>query len=94
MSLDAAAIGYVPIVWNNADLFDLAPETAGTTVMDEIARLGYGGLQFGRGFPEGDELRRALAARSLRFAELYSAIDAGPDGLAPDAAATAHRDLG
>ena len=94
MSLDAAAIGYVPIVWNNADLFDLAPETAGATVMDEIARLGYGGLQFGRGFPEGDELRSALAARSLRFAELYSAIDAGPDGLAPDAAAAAHRDLG
>jgi inosose dehydratase len=93
MSLDDAAIGYVPIVWNNAEMFDLAPETAGTTVMDEIARLGYAGTQFGRGFPERDELRQALDSRGLRFAELYSAVNAGPDGLAPDAAQTAHHDL-
>lgn len=93
MSLRDASIGYVPITWNNADLFDLAPETAAATVLDEIARLGYAGTQFGRGFPEGDELRATLADRRLRFAELYSALDAGPDGLAPDAAETAHRDL-
>jgi inosose dehydratase len=93
MTLARASIGCVPIVWNNADLFDLAPETAARTVMDEIARLGYTGIQFGRGFPEGDELRDELMGRNLRFAELYSALPAGPDGLAADAGETAHRDL-
>ncbi|MGI8999845.1 MAG: sugar phosphate isomerase/epimerase family protein [Candidatus Limnocylindria bacterium] len=93
MSLSDASIGYVPIVWNNADLFDLAPETAAGAVLDEIARLGYAGTQFGRGFPEGDELRATLGEHNLRFAELYSAVSAGPDGLAADAAETAHRDL-
>ena len=93
MSLRDAPIGYVPIVWNNADLFDLAPETAAATVLDEIARLGYHGTQFGRGFPEGDELRATLAQRNLRFAELYSALRAGPDGLAADAREVAHGDL-
>ena len=93
MSLADAPIGTVPIVWNNADLFDLAPETAATTVLDEIARLGFVGTQFGRGFPEGDELRGELAQRELRFAELYSAVGAGPDGLAADARDVAHRDL-
>lgn len=93
MSLADAPIGSVPIVWNNADLFDLAPETAATTVLGEITRLGYAGTQFGRGFPEGDELRQALAERGLRFAELYSAVSAGPDGLAENARQLAHRDL-
>ena len=37
-----APLGCVPILWNNVDLVDLAPEVAGTTVMDEIARLGFG----------------------------------------------------
>ena len=93
MSLADAPIGTVPIVWNNADLFDLAPETAAASVLDDIARLGYDGTQFGRGFPEGDALRETLAERGLRFAELYSAIGAGPDGLDSEAGATARRDL-
>jgi inosose dehydratase len=93
MSLERAPIGCVPIVWNNADIFDLAPETAGATVMDEIARMGYEGVQFGRGFPEGEVLRAELASRHLRFAELYSALEAGPDGLAPRAEDIARRDL-
>ena len=93
MSLRDAPIGYVPIVWNNADLLDLAPETAATIVLDEMARLGYAGTQFGRGFPEGEELRATLAERGLRYAELYSALDASPDGLAADARDVAHRDL-
>ncbi|HEX5040383.1 MAG TPA: sugar phosphate isomerase/epimerase [Candidatus Limnocylindria bacterium] len=93
MSLGDAPIGCVPIVWNNADLYDLAPETAADTVMDELARIGFAGTQFGRGFPEGDELRAALERRDLRFAELYSALGSTPKGLAPDAANQAHRDL-
>jgi len=94
VSILDAPIGYVPIVWNNADQHDLAPETSADTVLDEIARLGYAGTQFGRGFPEGDALRQTLATRNLRYAELYSAVQAGPDGLADDAREVAHRDLG
>lgn len=93
MTLELASIGYVPIVWNNADLYDLAPETAAETVLDEMARIGYEGTQFGRGFPEGDELKATLAKRDLRFAELYSALNAGPNGLAADAPETAFHDL-
>jgi inosose dehydratase len=93
MSLGDAPIGCVPIVWNNADLYDLAPETAADTVMDELARIGFAGTQHGRGFPEGDELREALERRNLRFAELYSALLSTPDGLAPEAENQAHRDL-
>ena len=93
MSIEHAPVGCAPIVWNNADLFDLAPETAGTTVMDEVARIGYAGVQLGRGFPEGDRLRSELGSRGLRLAELYSALGAGPDGLAAGAEDIARRDL-
>jgi len=93
MSLRDAPVGCVPIVWNNADDPGIAPETAAGTVLDEITRLGYAGIQFGRGFPEGPELVSALASRTLRYAELYSALPAGPDGLTAEAAEIARRDL-
>lgn len=91
--METAPIGCVPIVWNNADLLDLAPETPAATVLDEIARIGFQGVQFGRGFPEGDQLRTELAARGLRFAELYCALDADERGLRDGAATAARRDL-
>ena len=94
MSLADAPLGCVPILWNNADLLDLAPEVAGATVLDEIARLGFAGTQHGRGLPEGDVLREALARRDLRFAELYSALDATEDGVTAGGADIARRDLG
>jgi inosose dehydratase len=94
MSLLDAPVGCVPIVWNNADVLDLAPETPAQTVLDEIARLGFAGTQHGRGLPEGNVLRRALAERGLRFAELYSALEATENGLAPGAADIARRALG
>ena len=93
MSLRDAPIGCVPIVWNNADDRSIAPVVPATTVLDEIARLGFAGTQHGIGLPEGDELRRDLAERDLRFAELYSALPAGPDGLAEGAGDIACRDL-
>ena len=93
MSLRDAPIGCVPIIWNNADLRDLAPPVPATTVLDETARLGFAGTQHGIGLPEGDDLRGDLAERSLRFAELYSALPAGPGGLAEGAADIACRDL-
>ena len=93
MSLADAPIGCVPIVWNNADLPDLAPEAAYGEILDAFARIGYAGTQFGRGFPEGEALAAELRARGLRFAELYSALEANANGLADDAEASARRDL-
>ena len=80
-----ASIGCVPIVWNNVDLPDLGPPVPYETVLDELARLDFEGTQFGRGFPEGDELRAALAARALRLAELYVSLPVTDDGLSADA---------
>jgi inosose dehydratase len=91
--LAGAPVGVVPIVWNNADLLDLAPELPASTVLDEVARLGYAGCQFGRGFPDGEELRRELAERGLRLAERYCALPTTPTGLAEGARNLAHATL-
>lgn len=88
-----APVGVVPIVWNNAELLDLAPEVPARTVLDETARLGYAGCQFGRGFPDGEQLRRELSRRGLRLAEWYCAIPTTPDGPAAAAAPLAHETL-
>ena len=88
-----APIGCVPIVWNNADLTDLGPVVPFAEILDAYAELGYDGTQHGIGFPEGEALAGELHRRGLRFAELYSALAAGPDGLAPGAADIARRDL-
>jgi inosose dehydratase len=79
-ALGRVSIGVVPIVWNNADLTDLAPEVPPETVLDEIRRLGYQGCQHGRGFPTGTELRSALGARALRLAEVYAALPCTRNG--------------
>lgn len=83
--LSGARIGVVPIVWNNVDVEDLASEVPVETVLDAIVRLGYAGCQFGRGFPEGSDLRAALAGRGLRMAEVYAELPCTADRLAPDA---------
>ena len=93
MSLVSCPIGCVPIVWNNADLTDLAPEVARDEIMDAYVRLGYVGTQHGRGLPEGRELADLLGGRGLRFAELYSALPVTANGLASGADAIARRDL-
>ncbi|HET7677468.1 MAG TPA: sugar phosphate isomerase/epimerase [Candidatus Limnocylindrales bacterium] len=92
-ALPRASIGVVPIVWNNADLTDLSPLVPAATVLDEVARLGYEGCQLGRGFPDGTELRDALAARGLRLAEVYAALPCGPDGPLPAAGAAGRERL-
>jgi inosose dehydratase len=78
-------IGCVPIVWNNVDLPDLGPPVPYEVVLDELAGIGFAGTQFGCGFPEGQELRAALAQRSLRLAEWYVSLPVTDDGLATDA---------
>jgi inosose dehydratase len=83
------SVGCVPIVWNNVDLPDLGPPVAAAEVLDELARLGFEGCQFGRGFPDGDALARELARRDLRLAEWYCALPADATGLTSDADAVA-----
>jgi inosose dehydratase len=92
-SLAGLSIGIVPIVWNNADLTDVAPRIDAATVMDEVARLGYDGLQDGIGFPTGRALHGALAKRGLRLAEVYAALPCTVDGPEPDALEIGRRRL-
>jgi inosose dehydratase len=86
-ALPGAAIGTVPILWNNVDLADLRHGTDALTILDEIARTGYEGTQLGIGYPEGETLHEALAARRLRLAEVYLSIPASVDGPTPEAMA-------
>lgn len=74
------AIGVVPIVWNNVDVPDLREPVDAGHVLDEIARLGFDGCQFGVGFPEGAALAGELRRRALRLAEVYAAIECDVDG--------------
>ncbi len=78
--LARAPIGTVPILWNNVDIAELRLGTDAETILDDIARTGYDGCQLGLGFPEGDALRRGLAVRGLRLAEVYASIPATVDG--------------
>ncbi len=84
-ALGACPIGTVPILWNNVDVPALRDESSGTLILEEIARLGYDGCQFGLGFPTGEALRAELSARGLRLAEVYAAIPCGVDGPGPGA---------
>ena len=86
-------IGIVPILWNNADLPDLAAPIPAETVLDEIARLGYSGTQLGIGFPRGRALAAELASRGLRLAEVYAALPCDALGPAPAAAEVARAAL-
>ena len=73
-ALADVSVGVVPIVWNNVDLAEGSRLVPAVAVLDEVARLGYDGCQFGRGFPRGAALRTALEGRGLRLAEVYVAL--------------------
>jgi len=88
-----ADIGCVPIVWNNVDLPDLGDPVPADEVLDELARLGFAGCQFGRGFPDGARLASALERRGLRLAEWYCALPADARGLTDAAAPLARATL-
>jgi inosose dehydratase len=85
MTLANAHVGVVPIIWNNYDLGDERSLVSPETVLDEVARLGYEGCQFGRGFPQGNALRKLLADRSLRLAEVYVPLPVSSNGRDPQA---------
>jgi inosose dehydratase len=84
-ALGRASIGTVPILWNNVDIAELRHNTDATTLLDEVARLGFEGTQHGLGFPDGPELQTLLRARNLRLAEVYAALPATTDGLRDEA---------
>ncbi|MEO7117779.1 MAG: sugar phosphate isomerase/epimerase [Candidatus Limnocylindrales bacterium] len=92
-ALAHVSIGTVPILWNNVDVDDLRHGTTAEEILDEIARTGYEGTQLGIGFPTGRELRRALADRDLRLAEVYYSIPPTQDGPATNADAIARERL-
>ena len=92
-ALPAAAIGTVPILWTNVDVEELPLGTSAETILDEIARVGYDGIQLGLGFPEGAALRQALDSRGLRLAEVYAALPATSAGLDADALAVGRERL-
>jgi inosose dehydratase len=92
-ALPDSPIGSVPIVWNNVDVADLRNGPDAISILDEMARLGYDGCQFGLGFPTGDGLRTELARRGLRLAEVYASLDCDVDGPPPDALEAARERL-
>jgi len=91
--LSAAPIGIVPIVWNNADLPGLGPPVAADDLLDEIARLGFDGIQLGVGFPAGNTLRDAVATHGLRLAEAYVEVPCHAEGPAEAALEIGRRRL-
>ena len=82
--LPRASIGTVPMLWAHAGIA-AADRADATTVLDEIARIGFEGTQFGTGFAEGPRLRAQLSERGLRLAEVYVPIPATADGPGADA---------
>ncbi len=92
-ALPGTSIGTVPILWNNVDLADLRLGTDAFSILDEVARTGFDGVQLGIGFPEGSELRDALEERQLRLAEVYVSLPATVDGPTAEAPAIARERL-
>lgn len=91
-ALAASPIGTVPILWTFHEAETGQPASP-EDILDDIARAGYEGTQLGSGFPEGAELRMALAGRGLRLAEVYAALPATAAGLGPDALAVGRERL-
>ncbi len=69
----------MPILWNSVDDADRRIGTDGLTILDDVARTGYEGVQLGPGFPGGADLRNAPVERAaaLRRAGSARAVGAG-----------------
>lgn len=83
--LRQARLGVVPLLWANDDLPELTPPISGAAMLDEIARLGFAGLQLSRVLPRGPDLGSELERRGLRIAEVYATLPCTSDGPPPDA---------
>lgn len=78
--LPEARLGIVPLLWANDDLPDLTPPITAAAMLDEVARLGFAGLQLSRVLPRGDDLARELRRRGLRIAEVYATLPCTAEG--------------
>lgn len=88
-ALGRAAIGIAPLVWL-ADAAGERPSEPDTeAVLDEIQRLGYEGAQLDARFGDPAAVRRGLAKRDLRLAEVYVPLPATTDGPSPAAMSVA-----
>lgn len=84
-ALPRASIGTASLLSRNTELAAGRHATDALTILDEIARIGFEGIQLGIDFPTGQALRDALAARDLRLAEVYVALPTTVDGPRADA---------
>lgn len=86
-ALARASIGTVPMLWlhGGTDTSTAPRDLDADIILDEIARIGFEGTQFGSGFPEGARLRDELMGRGLRLAEVYVPLPATADGPVADA---------
>jgi inosose dehydratase len=75
-----APVGIVPLLFANDDLPELTPPIDGARLLDEVARLGFKGLQLSRVLPRGERLRAELARRDLRIAEVYAVLPCTAEG--------------
>lgn len=89
--LPRAKLGIVPLLFANDDLPELTPPIAPEAMLDEIARLGFAGVQLSRVLPRGPALHAQLAERGLRIAEVYATLPCTADG-PPELALTQGRE--
>lgn len=75
-----AKVGIVPLLFANDDLPELTSPIDGVALLDEVARIGYEGLQLSRVLPRGDRLQAELTRRDLRIAEVYAVLPCAADG--------------
>lgn len=88
--LPRATVGIVPLLYANDDLPELTPPITPERMLDEIARLGFAGIQFSRVLPRGTGVRALLDQRGLRIAEVYAALPCGEDGPPDEALVLGH----
>jgi inosose dehydratase len=91
--LPGAKVGIVALLYANDDLPELTPPIEPSELLDEIRRVGFGGLQLTRAVPRGAKLRADLTARQLRIAEVYAALPCDVDGPPPGARAVGFEHL-
>lgn len=74
-------VGASPVIWNNDDLADWAPEVPFPRVLDEMAAAGFAGTELGSNYPSDPRaLGAALEERGLALCGAYRwlhLLDAG-----------------
>lgn len=83
-------VGTAPVNWNNRDVPPPGGHVPYERMLDEMAAAGYAGTEYGAEFPRDAERTRAdLAARGLRPASSFLAVNLREPGRWPAEIATA-----